>query len=319
MPEKETLERARRDKAEGKSPSTQAGEFVREEMEHVREGKHGARSTKQAIAIGLSKARRSGVELPSPRKGRASSQTRARASRESSTRKDGKDPTEVSEAVARRFRRRFAARAAPPHPASRSPGRPGRAPGSAAPRAGLPPRAGRRGPGRDAPSFSADPPDRHGLSVRAARREWSFRRPGEWILRPVGVAAGFSARSACVSISGQPFVVRGRSSKKHVFPECCRALAGRGPAALERASDRAAFQFHPVRHHEALRISYGNAARRLHGEAPLRGRNRRRPRGVRRRAASWWVSGPGRWLSFFRERWRWRTSSSRSRRASGRS
>lgn len=66
MPEKETLERARRDKRRGKPPSTQAGEFVREEMHHVREGKHGARSRKQAIAIGLSKARRSGVELQPP-------------------------------------------------------------------------------------------------------------------------------------------------------------------------------------------------------------------------------------------------------------
>ena len=69
MPEKETIERARRDRREGKSPSTQAGEFVREEIHHVREGKHGARSTKQAIAIGLSKARRVGVKLP-PQKGR---------------------------------------------------------------------------------------------------------------------------------------------------------------------------------------------------------------------------------------------------------
>jgi len=66
MPEKETLERAQEDAAEGKSPSTQAGEFVREEMHHVREGKHGARSTKQAIAIGLSKARRAGVKLDAP-------------------------------------------------------------------------------------------------------------------------------------------------------------------------------------------------------------------------------------------------------------
>lgn len=63
MPEKETLERAREDEREGKSPSTQAGEFVREEMHHIREGKHGAASTKQAIAIGLSKARRAGVKL----------------------------------------------------------------------------------------------------------------------------------------------------------------------------------------------------------------------------------------------------------------
>lgn len=66
MPERETLERAHRDAAEGKSPSTQAGEFVREEMHHVREGKHGAANTKQAIAIGLSKARRAGVDLPPP-------------------------------------------------------------------------------------------------------------------------------------------------------------------------------------------------------------------------------------------------------------
>jgi len=66
MPEKETLRRARADKRAGKSPTTQAGEFVREEIHHVREGKHGARSAKQAIAIGLSKARRAGVDLPSP-------------------------------------------------------------------------------------------------------------------------------------------------------------------------------------------------------------------------------------------------------------
>ena len=63
MPEKKTLERARKDAREGKAPSTQAGEFVREEMDHIREGKHGARSAKQAIAIGLSKARRAGVKL----------------------------------------------------------------------------------------------------------------------------------------------------------------------------------------------------------------------------------------------------------------
>jgi hypothetical protein len=66
MPEKETLMRARRDKRAGKAPTTQAGEFVREEIHHVREGKHGARSAKQAIAIGLSKARRAGVKLPPP-------------------------------------------------------------------------------------------------------------------------------------------------------------------------------------------------------------------------------------------------------------
>jgi len=76
MPEKATLERAQEDKREGKSPSTQAGEFVREEMHHVREGKHGARSTKQAIAIGLSKARRAGVGLRAPAKGKTARRTR---------------------------------------------------------------------------------------------------------------------------------------------------------------------------------------------------------------------------------------------------
>jgi hypothetical protein len=67
MPEQQTLQRARRDAAEGKSPSTQAGEFVREQIHHIREGKHGARSTKQAIAIGLSEARRAGVPLAPPK------------------------------------------------------------------------------------------------------------------------------------------------------------------------------------------------------------------------------------------------------------
>ncbi|HEY2839114.1 MAG TPA: DUF6496 domain-containing protein [Pirellulales bacterium] len=81
MPEKETLERARSDKRAGKSASTQAGEFVREEMEHIREGKHGARSTKQAIAIGLSKARRAGVDLKPPKKGQTSEKTRKNAER----------------------------------------------------------------------------------------------------------------------------------------------------------------------------------------------------------------------------------------------
>jgi hypothetical protein len=82
MPEKKTVERARKDKREGKAPSTQAGEFVHEEIEHVREGKHGARSTKQAIAIGLSKARRAGVKLPPPEKGKASEETRRQAARD---------------------------------------------------------------------------------------------------------------------------------------------------------------------------------------------------------------------------------------------
>lgn len=81
MPEKRTLERARRDKREGKAASTQAGEFVREEMDHIREGKHGARSSKQAIAIGLSKARRSGVDLRPPKKGATSEKARKSATR----------------------------------------------------------------------------------------------------------------------------------------------------------------------------------------------------------------------------------------------
>ena len=81
MPEKETIERAEQDKREGKAPSTQAGEFIREEMHHIREGKHGARSTKQAIAIGLSKARRAGVKLPPPGKGTVSEKTRKSAER----------------------------------------------------------------------------------------------------------------------------------------------------------------------------------------------------------------------------------------------
>lgn len=79
MPEKKTLARARRDRKQGKAPSTQAGEFVREEIDHVREGKHGARSTKQAIAIGLSKARRAGVKLPPPKKGSSTKATRKKA------------------------------------------------------------------------------------------------------------------------------------------------------------------------------------------------------------------------------------------------
>jgi Family of unknown function (DUF6496) len=81
MPEKETIERARRDKREGKAPTTQAGEFIREEMHHIREGKHGARSAKQAIAIGLSKARQAGVDLPPPGPGQASEKTRKSAER----------------------------------------------------------------------------------------------------------------------------------------------------------------------------------------------------------------------------------------------
>lgn len=79
MPEKETVERAKEDAREGKSPSTQAGEFVREEIHHIREGKHGARSAKQAIAIGLSKARRAGVKLGTPKSPNSTERTRHQA------------------------------------------------------------------------------------------------------------------------------------------------------------------------------------------------------------------------------------------------
>ncbi len=93
MPEKKTIQRARKAKRAGKAPSTQAGEFVREEMHHIREGKHGARNTKQAIAIGLNKARRAGVKLTPPRPGRVSAKTRKSA--ESAYRK-GQAGTKVS-------------------------------------------------------------------------------------------------------------------------------------------------------------------------------------------------------------------------------
>ena len=82
MPEQAIIERARQDAREGKSPSTQAGEFVREEFHHIREGKHGARSAKQAIAIGLSKARRAGVKLPPPGDGKVSEKVRRQAVRD---------------------------------------------------------------------------------------------------------------------------------------------------------------------------------------------------------------------------------------------
>jgi hypothetical protein len=89
--EKETVEESRELEREGKAPTTQAGPFVHEEIEHVREGKHGARSTKQAIAIGLSKARRAGVDLPTPPPGRISERTRESAA--SAKRRAGKKPS----------------------------------------------------------------------------------------------------------------------------------------------------------------------------------------------------------------------------------
>ena len=112
MPEKETIERARRDKREGKSASTQAGEFVREEMHHVREGKHGARSTKQAIAIGLSKARRAGVRLP--RRGQAAkTATKVGGTRTTSKRARGRPSARRSKAVSKALRREGHSAASP--------------------------------------------------------------------------------------------------------------------------------------------------------------------------------------------------------------
>ena len=93
MPERKTLEQARRARRQGKSPSTQASAFVHEEIEHIREGKHGARSTKQAIAIGLSKARRAGVKLPPPKKGQASNETRENAKRDYRAGQSGHKPS----------------------------------------------------------------------------------------------------------------------------------------------------------------------------------------------------------------------------------
>ena len=89
MSKQEVIDRAKRDEQEGKSPSTQAGEFVREEMHHVREGKHGAANTQQAIAIGLSKARRAGVELPQPSEGSTSERTRKQAQRDTEKGEEG--------------------------------------------------------------------------------------------------------------------------------------------------------------------------------------------------------------------------------------
>jgi hypothetical protein len=104
MPEKRTLERARKDKRQGKSPSTQAGEFVHEEIEHVREGKHGARSARQAIAIGLSKARRAGVKLPPPKRG-ASAGTRRKARQDLKTARRRKRSPRRARAMRERLRK----------------------------------------------------------------------------------------------------------------------------------------------------------------------------------------------------------------------
>jgi len=109
MPEKTTLKRARADLRAGKSPSTAAGEFVREEMEHIRRGKHGARSPEQAIAIGLSKARRAGVPLKPPAKGKAKKSTRRAAQRDYATgqgkRKPSRPSPKRSKAMTKRLKR----------------------------------------------------------------------------------------------------------------------------------------------------------------------------------------------------------------------
>jgi hypothetical protein len=95
MPEYQTLERAHRDAEQGKAPSTQAGEFFREEIEHIRlrQGKDGARSTKQAIAIGLSKARRAGIKLPPPNSKKASVATRRKAKQDLASASSSKKPS----------------------------------------------------------------------------------------------------------------------------------------------------------------------------------------------------------------------------------
>jgi hypothetical protein len=104
MPSKRTIAKARADKRAGKSPSTQASEFIHEEMDKIRRGRHGARSARQAIAIGLSEARRSGVDLPPPRKGRARKSTRRKAKYERDVgqgRRKAKKRPGVSRAVKR--------------------------------------------------------------------------------------------------------------------------------------------------------------------------------------------------------------------------
>jgi hypothetical protein len=107
MPEKETVEAAKRDLEEGKAPSTAAGEFVREEIDHVREGKHGARSAKQAIAIGLSKARRAGIPLGAPNPKTTSAETRKKAAQDS--RRGEENPVTSEEGSTKRGKARLKA------------------------------------------------------------------------------------------------------------------------------------------------------------------------------------------------------------------
>jgi hypothetical protein len=100
------MERAQEDLREGKTPSTAAGEFVREEIDHVREGKHGARSPKQAIAVGLSKARRAGIPLEPPSRGRTSDETRQKAEKDFER---GQNDPNTAEKNTRRSRARMKA------------------------------------------------------------------------------------------------------------------------------------------------------------------------------------------------------------------
>ncbi len=122
MPEKKTLAKAKQDLKQGKSPTTAAGEFVHEEIEHVRQGKHGARSTKQAIAIGLSKARRAGVPLSPPKKGQTSETTRRSAQRELASAQNERErgaPSPKRSAATRRALKRESQAAASPAALSR--------------------------------------------------------------------------------------------------------------------------------------------------------------------------------------------------------
>ena len=158
MPEKATLERAKKAKRKGKSSSTQAGEFVREEMHHVREGRHGARSTKQAIAIGLSKARRAGVDLPAPKKGTVSEKTRRSAERAHKSGQRGRStPSPRRSAATKRALRREGRSAASRTALSRQARSAARKRG---PGPAPPPRAARRGrePARDARAARAKRP-----------------------------------------------------------------------------------------------------------------------------------------------------------------
>jgi hypothetical protein len=127
MPEEDAIERAREDAREGLSPSTQAGEFVREEMEHIREGEHGARSPEQVIAIGLSKARRAGVKLPPPKRGKARTKRQARRDlrkgRTGSRKKPSPKRSRATKAALKRESRRSASKKALSRQAKRAAGR----------------------------------------------------------------------------------------------------------------------------------------------------------------------------------------------------